>query len=66
MGFRTPAVDQSHWSIEYNYDLTSVSFTHTQTDSTYHFNDVHFSGDPKLVEERGEVLLHLDAVVLHL
>ena len=21
MGFRIPAVDQSHWSIEYNYDL---------------------------------------------
>ena len=23
MGFRIPAVDQSHWSIEYNYDLMS-------------------------------------------
>ena len=22
MGFRIPAVDQSHWSIEYNYDLS--------------------------------------------
>ena len=29
MGFRIPAVDQSHWSIEYNYDLTlyDSSFT---------------------------------------
>ena len=24
MGFRIPAVDQSHWSIKYNYDLKSV------------------------------------------
>ena len=24
MGFRIPAVDQSHWSIEYNYDLKVV------------------------------------------
>ena len=25
MGFRIPAVDQSHWSIEYNYDLNYLT-----------------------------------------
>ena len=47
-------------------NITSISFTHTQLTLTYHFNDVHLSGDPELVEEHGKVLLHLDAVVLHL
>ena len=36
------------------------------TSWAHHFDDVDDGGDSELVEEDGQVLLHLDAVVLHL
>ena len=32
----------------------------------YHFNDIHLRLNPQLVQEHSQVLLHLDAVVIHL
>lgn len=32
----------------------------------YHLHDLHVSIDPQVVEERGQVFLHLDGVVFHL
>ena len=32
----------------------------------YHFNDIHLGLNPQLVQEHSQILLHLDAVVIHL
>lgn len=33
---------------------------------TYHFNDFHFGSNTQMVEERFQVLLHLNGIVFHL
>lgn len=33
---------------------------------SHHFHNFHFSSDAQVVQESGQVLLHLDAVVIHL
>ena len=60
------SVSVFHWYVITTTPTRSPMFPHALRGQTHHLHHLHLSLDPQLVEEGGQVLFHLDAVVVHL